>query len=38
MDRNNNSLSGRAFFLLQEWRKMALLMEIRLQENEKKKC
>ena len=31
MDRNNNSLSGRAFFLLQEWRKMALLMEIRLQ-------
>ena len=31
MDRNNNSLSGRTFFLLQEWRKMALLMEIRLQ-------
>ena len=36
MDRNNNSLSGRAFFLLQEWRKMALLMEIRLQKNEKR--
>ena len=36
MDRNNNSLSGRTFFLLQEWRKMALLMEIRLQKNEKR--
>ena len=29
-------LSGRTFFLLQEWRKMALLMEIRLQKNEKR--
>ena len=37
MDRNNNSLSGRTFFLLQEWRKMALLMEIRLQKKEERK-